>query len=426
MINDMQKIEITKESIFGAQNYAPLSVVLEKGKGEFLWDVEGVKYLDMMSAYSAVSHGHSHPELIRIIKEQVEKLSVVSRAYYTKNLGDFLETLTKITKMDRALVMNTGAEAVETAIKAARRWGYFNKAIPENKAEIIVADGNFHGRTTTIVGFSSDPDYKKGFGPFTPGFKMANYCTNHCSCSSKCEDSIESFKKLINKNTCAILVEPIQGEGGINVPRKGWLKQISKLCKENKILLLVDEIQSGLGRTGKLFAFNHENIKPDGVIIGKALGGGMLPISAFLSSQEVMDNFNPGSHGSTFGGNPLAAAVGKRSLELLYEDNLIENSKALGAYLKKELINMDLDIIKEVRGEGLWLGVEILSDRTSAKNLCKELMLKQVLTKETHETVIRFAPPLMISKENIDLGLEKINEVFTTYRAKKISAKKAS
>ena len=426
MINDMQKIEITKESIFGAQNYAPLSVVLEKGKGEFLWDVEGVKYLDMMSAYSAVSHGHSHPELIRIIKEQVEKLSVVSRAYYTKNLGDFLETLTKITKMDRALVMNTGAEAVETAIKAARRWGYFNKAIPENKAEIIVADGNFHGRTTTIVGFSSDPDYKKGFGPFTPGFKMANYCTNHCSCSSKCEDSIESFKKLINKNTCAILVEPIQGEGGINVPRKGWLKQLSKLCKENKILLLVDEIQSGLGRTGKLFAFNHENIKPDGVIIGKALGGGMLPISAFLSSQEVMDNFNPGSHGSTFGGNPLAAAVGKRSLELLYEDNLIENSKALGAYLKKELINMDLDIIKEVRGEGLWLGVEILSDRTSAKNLCKELMLKQVLTKETHETVIRFAPPLMISKENIDLGLEKINEVFTTYRAKKISAKKAS
>ncbi len=426
MVNDMQKIEITKESIFGAQNYAPLSVVLEKGKGEFLWDVEGVKYLDMMSAYSAVSHGHSHPELIRIIKEQVEKLSVVSRAYYTKNLGDFLETLTKITKMDRALVMNTGAEAVETAIKAARRWGYFNKAIPENKAEIIVADGNFHGRTTTIVGFSSDPDYKKGFGPFTPGFKMANYCTNHCSCSSKCEDSIESFKKLINKNTCAILVEPIQGEGGINVPRKGWLKQLSKLCKENNILLLVDEIQSGLGRTGKLFAFNHENIKPDGVIIGKALGGGMLPISAFLSSQEVMDNFNPGSHGSTFGGNPLAAAVGKRSLELLYEDNLIENSKALGAYLKKELINMDLDIIKEVRGEGLWLGVEILSDRTSAKNLCKELMLKQVLTKETHETVIRFAPPLMISKENIDLGLEKINEVFTTYRAKKISAKKAS
>ena len=422
----MQKIEITKESIFGAQNYAPLPVVLEKGKGEFLWDEEGVKYLDMMSAYSAVSHGHSHPELIRIIKEQVEKLSVVSRAYYTKNLGDFLETITKITKMDRALVMNTGAEAVETAIKAARRWGYFNKAIPENKAEIIVADGNFHGRTTTIVGFSSDPDYKKGFGPFTPGFKMANYCTNHCSCSLKCEDSIESFKNLINKNTCAILVEPIQGEGGINVPRKGWLKQLSKLCKENKILLLVDEIQSGLGRTGKLFAFNHENIKPDGVIIGKALGGGILPISAFLSSHEVMDNFNPGSHGSTFGGNPLAAAVGKRSLELLYEDNLIENSKVLGAYLKKELISMDLDIIKEVRGEGLWLGVEILSDRTSAKNLCKELMLKQVLTKETHETVIRFAPPLMISKENIDLGLEKINEAFTTYRAKKISAKKAS
>ena len=426
MVNDMQKIEITKESIFGAQNYAPLSVVLEKGKGEFLWDVEGVKYLDMMSAYSAVSHGHSHPELIRIIKEQVEKLSVVSRAYYTKNLGDFLETLTKITKMDRALIMNTGAEAVETAIKAARRWGYFNKAIPENKAEIIVADGNFHGRTTTIVGFSSDPGYKKGFGPFTPGFKMANYCTNHCSCSSKCEVSIESFKKLINKNTCAILVEPIQGEGGINVPRKGWLKQLSNLCKDNKILLLVDEIQSGLGRTGKLFAFNHENIKPDGVIIGKALGGGMLPISAFLSSHEVMDNFNPGSHGSTFGGNPLAAAVGKRSLELLYEDNLIQNSRSLGAYLKKELINMDLDIIKEVRGEGLWLGVEILSDRTSAKNLCKELMLKQVLTKETHETVIRFAPPLMISKENIDLGLEKINEVFTTYRAKKISAKKVS
>ena len=317
----LQDEYIKKESMYGANNYAPLSVVLNKGEGAHLWDVDGNKYLDMVSAYSAVSHGHSHPELIKTIQEQSSKLAITSRAFYTEPFGNFLEQLTEISGFESILTMNTGAEAVETAIKAARRWGYFTKEIPENKAEIIVADGNFHGRTTTIVGFSSDKSYKDGFGPFSSGFVEAKYCWSECDIN----ESIASFKKMINKNTCAVLVEPIQGEAGIRVPQDGWLLKLRELCTSNNILLILDEIQSGLGRTGKLFAYEHENIKPDGLILGKALGGAMLPISAFLSSKEVMDHFNAGSHGSTFGGNPLATKVASRALELLYEDNLIEN-----------------------------------------------------------------------------------------------------
>ncbi len=407
MPTSLQDEYIKKESLYGAKNYAPLSVVLNKGEGAYLWDVDGNKYLDMVSAYSAVSHGHSHPELVKTVQDQANKLAITSRAFYTEPFGDFLEELTKVTGFENVLTMNTGAEAVETAIKAARRWGYFTKGIKENKAEIIVADGNFHGRTTTIVGFSSEESYKSGFGPFSDGFVEAKYCWSECSA----DESIKSFESKINKNTCAILIEPIQGEAGIRVPEDGWLKKIKELCDDNNILLILDEIQSGLGRTGKLFAYEHENIRPDGLILGKALGGAMLPISAFLSSKEVMDHFNAGSHGSTFGGNPLATRVASRALKLLYEDNLIENSATLGEYFKSKLKSIDNKIIKDVRGKGLWLGMELNESEVNAKDLCLMLLNEGLLCKETHKTVIRFAPPLMISKEDLDWAINKITKV---------------
>ena len=410
----LQDEYIKKESLHGAQNYSPLSVVLERGEGVYLWDVDGNKYLDMVSAYSAVSHGHSHPELIKTIQDQAEKLAITSRAFYTEPFANFLESLTKVSGFESVLAMNTGAEAVETAIKAARRWGYFTKGISENKAEIIVADGNFHGRTTTIVSFSTDSSYKDGFGPFTPGFESANYCGS-CDCESlnSCI-SIESFERKINKNTCAILVEPIQGEAGIRVPKDGWLKELRKLCTEKNILLILDEIQSGLGRTGKLFAYQHENIIPDGLILGKALGGAMMPISAFLSSKEIMNHFNAGSHGSTFGGNPLASKVATKALELLYEDNLIENSNELGRYFKSQLQLIDSRIIHEVRGKGLWIGMELNESKVNAKDLCLLLLNEGLLCKETHKTVIRFAPPLMITKKEIDWAIKKITKVISS------------
>ena len=403
----LQDEYIKKESLHGAQNYSPLSVVLERGEGVYLWDVDGNKYLDMVSAYSAVSHGHSHPELIKTIQDQAQKLAITSRAFYTEPFANFLESITKVSGFESVLTMNTGAEAVETAIKAARRWGYFTKGIKEDKAEIIVADGNFHGRTTTIVGFSSDKSYKDGFGPFSSGFVEAKYCWSECDIN----ESIASFKKMINKNTCAVLVEPIQGEAGIRVPQDGWLLKLRELCTSNNVLLILDEIQSGLGRTGKLFAHQHENIKPDGLILGKALGGAMLPISAFLSSKEVMDHFNAGSHGSTFGGNPLATKVASRALELLYEDNLIENSHILGDYFKSKLKSIDNKIIKDVRGKGLWIGMELNESEVNAKDLCLMLLNEGILCKETHKTVIRFAPPLMITKDQLDWAIKKITKV---------------
>ena len=407
MSPSLQDEYIKKESLHGAQNYSPLSVVLERGEGVYLWDVDGNKYLDMVSAYSAVSHGHSHPELIKTIQDQAQKLAITSRAFYTEPFANFLESLTKVSGFESVLTMNTGAEAVETAIKAARRWGYFTKGIKEDKAEIIVADGNFHGRTTTIVGFSSDKSYKDGFGPFSSGFVEAKYCWSECDIN----ESIASFKKMINKNTCAVLVEPIQGEAGIRVPQDGWLLKLRELCSSNNVLLILDEIQSGLGRTGKLFAYQHENIKPDGLILGKALGGAMLPISAFLSSKEVMDHFNAGSHGSTFGGNPLATKVASRALELLYEDNLIENSHILGDYFKSKLKSIDNKIIKDVRGKGLWIGMELNESEVNAKDLCLMLLNEGILCKETHKTVIRFAPPLMITKDQLDWAIKKITKV---------------
>jgi ornithine--oxo-acid transaminase len=415
MVSNLQNNLINKEVLYGAKNYSPLPIVLQKGEGVYLWDVDGNKYLDMMSAYSAVSHGHSHPELVKVLVDQAEKLAISSRAFYTEPFGEYIEKLSKLSGFESILPMNTGAEAVETAIKAARRWGYFTKGIEENSAEIIVADGNFHGRTTTIVGFSSEADYKKGFGPFSGGFIQADYCNTNCECSKICEKSIQSIKKAINHNTCAVLVEPIQGEGGIITPQDGWLRQLRDLCDENNVLLILDEIQSGLGRTGKMFAYEHEGIKPDGLILGKALGGGLLPVSAFLSSKEVMDHFNPGSHGSTFGGNPLAAKVASKALDLLMEDNLVENSQIMGDYLKTKLQEINLDFIKEVRGKGLWLGLEF-NKTISAKKICLSLMDEGILAKETHETIIRFAPPLTITKEEIDWAIEKIIKVFREYQ----------
>ena len=415
MVTNLQNNLISKEALYGATNYSPLPIVLNKGEGAYLWDVNGNKYLDMMSAYSAVSHGHSHPELVKVLSDQAQKLAISSRAFYTEPFAEYIEKLSKISKFESVLPMNTGAEAVETAIKAARRWGYFTKGIKKDCAEIIVAEGNFHGRTTTIVGFSSEAEYKKGFGPFSEGFVEAKYCRSNCECSKVCEISISSIKNAINENTCAVIIEPIQGEGGIVTPQTGWLKQLRELCNENNILLILDEIQSGLGRTGKLFAFEHEDIKPDGLILGKALGGGLLPVSAFLSSKEVMNHFNPGSHGSTFGGNPLAARVASKALDLLFEDNLIENSKLMGSYLKEKLKEMNHSFIREVRGKGLWIGVE-LDSNISAKKICLLLMKEGILAKETHETIIRFAPPLLIKKEEIDWAIKKINKVFQEYQ----------
>ncbi len=401
MVDDIQKNLIKKELIFGPDNYKPLPVVLSKAKGVWAWDVNDKKYLDMMSGYSAVSHGHAHPKLLKVFHEQSSRLSLTSRAFYTDTLGPYLETITKLSNFDMALPMNSGAEAVETSIKASRRWAYRTKNVESNKAEIIVADGNFHGRTTTIISFSSDSNSKDDFGPHTPGFVSVEY------------GSSEAIEKAINKNTAAVLIEPIQGEGGIIVPPENYLPEVREICTKHNVLMIMDEIQSGLGRTGKMFAFQHSNIQPDGLILGKALGGGFMPVSCFLSSKEVMQWMNPGSHGSTFGGNPLAAAIAKRSLELLEEENLIENSRVMGDFFKESLINMNSSVIKEVRGKGLWLGVEIDPNFISGKELSEIFLNEGILCKETHETTIRFAPPLVIKKEEIEWALEIIKKVFT-------------
>jgi ornithine--oxo-acid transaminase len=389
---------IAREEKFCAQNYHPLPVVLTKGEGVWLWDDQGQKYLDMMSAYSAVSHGHANPRILKAMMAQASKLSVCSRAFHADNLGQFLEKLCAVTKLDMALPMNTGAEAVETAVKAARQWGYVVKKIPENKAEIIVMGGNFHGRTTTVISFSTEAGYRKNFGPFTPGFVPVAY------------GDIEAVKAAITPNTAAILLEPIQGEAGIVVPPEGFLKELRKICDAQNVLLILDEIQSGLGRTGKMFAFEHEGIRPDGLILGKALGGGVFPVSAFVGTKAVMELFKPGSHGSTFGGNPLAAAIGYEALCSLEEDGLVENSATLGAYMMEQLRGINSPLIREVRGKGLWLGVDFDPEKIAARKVCEVLKTKGVLSKETHETVVRLAPPLVIKKEQVDFALDKIRE----------------
>ena len=390
---------IDLENQFCAHNYHPLPVVLSRGKGVFVWDENGKKYLDMMSAYSAVSHGHANPRLVEVVKKQVEKLTIVSRAFYTDQLGEFLKLACELTGQDMALPMNTGAEAVETAIKAARKWGYEVKGIEKDKAEIIACTGNFHGRTTMIIAMSDEPQYQHGFGPFPAGFKLVQY------------GDAEALEKLITPQTAAFLVEPIQGEGGIVMPPEGYLKTCQEICRKHNVLLLADEIQTGLGRTGSMLACDHENVVPDGLILGKALGGGILPVSMFLSKREVMDVFTPGDHGSTFGGNPLASAVGLEALHILVDEKLPERSKEMGDYLMGQLQGLDSPLISDIRGRGLFVGIEIDPAHGSAREICEALMERGLLSKETHETVVRLAPPLVINREEIDWAVEQISEV---------------
>ena len=394
---------ITAEKQVTAQNYAPLPVVLTKGEGVYVWDNHGTRYIDMMSAYSAVSFGHCHPRLVGTLTHQAQQLSVISRAFYSDKLAPFLTKLCHLSGMDAALPMNTGAEAVETAIKAARLWGYRQKKIPENQAHIIVADNNFHGRTTTIISFSTEPAYKKNFGPFTPGFTSIPF-----------GDSA-ALEAAITPHTCAFLVEPIQGEAGIVLPPAGWLKTVQAICKKHRVLLLLDEVQSGLGRTGKAFAYMHEIDRPDGLMVGKALGGGLLPVSAFLGTREVMDLFTPGSHGSTFGGNPLAAAVGLEALTVLEDEHLIENSAVLGEYLMTRLRAIHSPLIKTIRGKGLWIGIEIDPAYAKAHDVCLALLARGVLTKETHHTVLRLAPPLIITKAILDDVIATLTETLASF-----------
>ena len=387
---------IELEDKYGAHNYHPLDVVVKEAQGVWVTDVEGKKYMDCLAAYSAVNQGHCHPKIREAFESQAKKVTLTSRAFRNDQLPILYKKLHDMTGFEMSLPMNSGAEAVETAIKTARRWGYDVKGIPENKAEIIVADGNFHGRTTTIVGFSTDPTSFKGFGPFTPGFKIVKY------------GDIEDVKANINENTAAVMFEPIQGEGGIVIPPEGFLKETAKVCKENNVLFILDEIQSGLGRSGKLFAFEHENIRPDMVIIGKALSGGFYPVSAVLSSKDILGVIGPGEHGSTFGGNPLGAAVAIRALEVIEEENLIERSHELGEYFMDKLRKIDSPHIVKVRGRGLWIGFVL---DTKARPYCEKLMEEGILAKETHENIIRFAPPLVITKEEIDWAMERIERV---------------
>ncbi len=398
---------ISREEAYLAYNYHPLPVVLNKAEGVWVWDVEGNKYLDFLSAYSAVSAGHVNPRLKKALVDQLETLDVPSRAFYTDKLGLFAEKLCKVTGMDKMLPMNTGAEAVETAIKAARRWGYMHKYIAKDQAKILVSSGNFHGRTTTIVGFSSDKEYKENFGPFDGGFIETPY------------GDIAAFEKLAaDPNVCAYITEPMQGEAGIIIPPKGWLTGIQKICRKYNVLFICDEIQSGMGRTGKDFAFQHEIDKPDGLILGKALGGGIYPVSAFLARNDVMEVFNPGSHGSTFGGNPLAAAIGIEALDIMADEKLSERSAELGAYVVDELKKIETNLITEIRGAGLWIGIDINPDLASARAICEELKTRGLLCKETHETVVRLAPPLTITKDDIDWALGHIREVIALMEQK--------
>ena len=392
-------IELTEK--YGAHNYKPLGVVLTRGEGVWVWDIEGNKYIDMLSSYSALNQGHRHPKIIKAVIEQLERITLTSRAFYNDKLSLFLKKLNEITGYDKALPMNSGAEAVETAIKIARKWAYVRKGIPMNDGEIIIALNNFHGRTITIISFSSEPQYRFGFGPFTPGFVFVPF------------GDYLAIEKAINDRTIGVLIEPIQGEGGIIVPPESYLKKVREITREKGVLLILDEIQTGLGRTGKLFAYQHElseNEKPDILILGKALGGGIYPVSVVLANDEIMDVIKPGDHGSTFGGNPLAAAIGIAALDVIIEENLPENARIMGDYFIGNLKEIRSPYVKEVRGKGLLIGVEL---NRPAREFCEKLMKLGVLSKETHEYVIRFAPPLIIKKEEIDWALERIKSVLS-------------
>ncbi len=389
------------EDRFGAHNYHPLDVVITRAEGVWVWDVEGRKYMDCLAAYSAVNQGHCHPKILKALVEQSCRVALTSRAFRNDQLGLFCKELCELTGFARVLPMNTGAEAVETAIKAARKWAYTVKGVPYGQAEILVFANNFHGRTTTIVGFSSEEQYRFGFAPFTPGFRILPY------------GDAQAVRDAMNPNVAAVLVEPIQGEGGIIVPPEGYLRELREITSAANALLVVDEIQSGLGRTGKLFAYEHEGIRPDIVIIGKALSGGMYPVSAILSDDEVMGVFQPGDHGSTYGGNPVAAAVAREALKVLLDEGMVERSAELGAYALERLRALDSPHVKEVRGKGLWIGVELKPEAGGARRFCEALQEEGVLAKETHEHVIRIAPPLVITREELDWAIGKLEKVLT-------------
>jgi ornithine--oxo-acid transaminase len=384
------------ENEFGAHNYHPLDVVLERAEGVWVYDVEGRRYLDCLAAYSAVNQGHCHPKILATLQEQAARITLCSRAFRNEQLPLLCKELHELTGYEMVLPMNSGAEAVETAVKAARKWGYKVKGIPEDKAEIIVCAGNFHGRTVTVVSFSSNEQYRDGFGPFTPGFKIIPY------------GDIEALRDAVTPNTCAFLVEPIQGEAGIIIPSTGYLREAAAICEQNNVLLMADEIQSGLGRTGKLFAYMHEGITPDVSIVGKALAGGFYPVSAVLASRQVLGVFQHGDHGSTFGGNPLGCAVARTALRVLIEENMVERSAELGAYFLSRLQTIQSPAIKEVRGKGMWIGIELIG---MARPYCEALKEEGILCKETHDRVIRIAPPLIITREEIDWAVERIAKV---------------
>lgn len=387
------------EDLYGAHNYKPLSVVLSEGKGAWVWDVEGKKYLDCLSAYSAVNQGHCHPHIVKAMVDQAQKIALTSRAFRNDKLGSLYKKLVDLTGYQCVLPMNSGAEAVESALKIARKWAYVVKGVPKYEAEIIVAAGNFHGRTITIVSFSTENFYREAFGPFTPGFKVVTY------------GDLEEMKAAITPNTAAVMLEPIQGENGVVLPPDGYLKAVADLCKENNVLFIADEIQTGLCRTGKWFAAQHEGVRPDITVIGKALSGGMYPVSAVLSDREILGLFKPGEHGSTFGGSPLAAAVAVAALEVLDEEHLAERATELGAYFMGKLREIDAPMVKEVRGRGMLIGVELLPEAGGARRYCEMLQEAGILAKETHDHVIRFAPPLVIEKETLDWAIEIIADV---------------
>ncbi|AST90553.1 ornithine--oxo-acid transaminase [Sutcliffiella cohnii] len=391
-----QIIDLTEQ--YGAKNYHPLPIVISKAEGVWVEDPEGNKYIDMLSAYSAVNQGHRHPKIIQALKNQADKITLTSRAFHNDQLGPWYEKVAKLTNKDMVLPMNTGAEAVETAVKAVRRWAYDVKGVQADAAEIIVCEENFHGRTMTAVSMSSSEEYKSGFGPMLPGIKVIPF------------GDLEALKAAITPNTAAFIFEPIQGEAGINIPYEGFLREAYDVCKENNVLYVADEIQAGLGRSGKLFACDWENVEPDMYILGKALGGGVFPISCVAANKDVLGVFNPGSHGSTFGGNPLACAVSIASLEVLEEENLVERSLKLGEYFQEKLREINNPIIKDIRGRGLFIGVELSE---AARPYCEKLKEEGLLCKETHDTVIRFAPPLVISQEDLDWAINKVKEVLS-------------
>jgi ornithine--oxo-acid transaminase len=393
---------IALEERYGANNYHPLDVVVSRGEGVWVWDVEGRKYLDFLAAYSAVNQGHCHPEIVNAAIGQARQVTLTSRAFRSDQLGPFYEEFCELTGFQRFLPMNTGAEAVETALKTARKWAYKVKGVPEGQAEIIACTNNFHGRTITIVSFSTEELYRSGFGPFTPGFKIVPY------------GDADALEKAMNPNVAAVLVEPIQGEAGIIIPPAGYLRRLREITQANNCLLMVDEIQSGLGRTGKMFAYEHEGIRPDVVIVGKALSGGFYPVSGILADDAVMGVFQPGEHGSTYGGNPMAAAVGRAALRALVDEHMVENSAEMGEYFLGRLKTIRSKHLKDVRGKGLWIGIELHKEAGGARRFCEALQHEGLLCKETHDHVIRIAPPLIIKKDEIDWAVERLEKVLTT------------